>query len=205
MSYWNTKAKIESQIIYYGILQQLSKRYFNSIRNAKCRCMLVTQIYERLREKNHNFKANLRNFLGSLLKRKVLNLVLRYSSVADRLPRVCKPLGSTSSTTKSKENFAMWTAIYVKVKFYCCDESPWPKREEGIYFILHFQVTIHHWGKSGQKFKAVTWRQELTQRPFEHFSLTYSSCLTKCWPLYATDSMYWPSRNIPQKFPPQWC
>ena len=37
--------------------------------------------------------------------------------------------------------------------------------EEMAYFILHFQVTGYHEGKSGQELKAGTWKQELMQRP----------------------------------------
>lgn len=44
-----------------------------------------------------------------------------------------------------------------------CPKTTWGGK---VYFVLHFQVTIHHGGKLGQQFKVGIRRQELKQRPW---------------------------------------
>lgn len=45
--------------------------------------------------------------------------------------------------------------------FCCCNKTPRTKLGEGsIYFILHFQVMVYHWGKPGQDLKAGSPRQK---------------------------------------------
>lgn len=63
-------------------------------------------------------------------------------------------------------SFYYYSSLFCR-SFYYCDETRWPKASwwrKGLFQLNNSQATFHLWRKSGQEFKAETWRQELKQK-----------------------------------------
>lgn len=151
--------------------------------------MSIFWMFRGLRRKNWKFKASLGCIMGSCLilkkkgrrKKKKLNPGVTEMAVAGKhdKPSSWDWRSEGDSVLKFVSEFHM-QLVLVRVPIAMIKHG-WKPRQEIVYLILHFNITVRHPEKPWQELKVEIRRQKLMQRPWRrtpcvlHSLLFYSS------------------------------